>query len=382
MNAPQVLYSVTPKRKTTLIATVRLGTPTQPVVPCRRATPTASASSPNPKPLIESKTIQAGGISVLPVLPAHPYPHPLLLAHKVTPVAAPPPPSPQTMMPSLAEATTTSTHSQSFDLPFRTSLLALRHSNNSDPRATILRHLESIFPYEAAARNPTLRAQRDAVHAAVSAQPKNDASLYDVATTAMDAFLAVRINGARAKVSAFFDSFCRERQWSHVAVLAGSTVAEACFLALNYPSKRLTVIDTAPNYPGRTLAARLASQTSANVRYATLSAAARALDSVHVLVIGAKEVCLNGTVLAERGAGVLANMARENAVQVVVATQAVKYSDRMLISRSPDGDVINPTEIAAVVTELDTAQWPVSEAPEVLRRLNDQEAHRVGVSPV
>lgn len=330
----------------------------------------------------ENGTIQAGGISVLSVLPPHPHPHPLLLAHKVTSLAAPSAPSPQSMMPSLAEATTTSTHSQSFDLPFRTALLALRHNDKSDPRATILRHLTSIFPYEAAARNPTLRAQRDAVHAAVSAHPSNDSSLYDVATTAMDAFLAVRINGARAKVSAFFDSLCRERQWSHVAVLAGSTVAEACFLALNYPSKRLTVIDTAPNYPGRALAARLASQTSANVRYATLSAAARALDTVHVLVIGAKEVCLNGTVLAERGAGVLANMARENAVQVVVATQAVKYSDRMLISRSPDGDVIRPAEIAAVVTELDTAQWPVSEAPEVLRRLNDQEANRIGVSPM
>ncbi|KAI0562226.1 Initiation factor 2 subunit [Gracilaria domingensis] len=342
------------------------------------------SSTPPPPPLpppsrvSRSLHVQAGRVLVLPVLPSHPHPHPLLLAHQV---ASPPQRAQQLEMPSLAAAATASTHSQSIDRPFRTTLQALRHTTD-DPRETINRHIASVFPYQVSVRNPTLRAQRDAVQAAVTSHAHNDDSLYQVATTAMDSFLAVRINGARAKVSAFFDLMCRDRQWSHIAVYSGSTVVEACFLALNYPTKRLTVIDSAPDYPGRALASRLASQTSAFVRYATLSAAAKALESAHVLVIGAKEVCLNGTVLARKGAGMLVQMARENGLPIVVATQAIKYSDRMLVARSADGDVIKPSEISAVVTELDTAQWGVSEAPEVLRRVNDIEAHRVGVSPM
>ncbi|CAN8067723.1 unnamed protein product, partial [Agarophyton chilense] len=113
---------------------------------------------------------------------------------------------------------------------------------------------------------------------------------------------------------------------------------------------------------------------------ATLSAAGAALESAHVLVLGAREVGLNGTVLAPRGAALLVQMARENALHVVVATQAVKYSERMFIAHSGDGDVIQPGDISAVVTELDTAQWGASEAPEVLRRLNDLEALRVGLA--
>lgn len=262
---------------------------------------------------------------------------------------------------------TISAQSQSHEDTFRAAITHLRHLPH--PREPLLRHLLHLLPEPSLRFNPTLRAQRDALQSAILAHPTSHPGLLDVAARAMDAFLSVRIHGARAKTSAFFDSLCRDRSWTHIAILSPSTVASACFQAINDRRKRLTIIDVAPHFPGRVDATSLASQTGAPVRYCVLANAHKGLDGVDVLVIGAREVCMNGCVVSAFGAGVLMHVARELGIPVVVATQSVKFSHRVLVDWCAEGDVIRPTEISAIVTEMDTASWNPALAPEVLRKL-------------
>lgn len=264
--------------------------------------------------------------------------------------------------------TTISIRAQSQEQLFRRAIAHLRAVTPDNPRAALFAELSRLLPEALTSSHPVLRAQREAIQPAIIHHSANDNTIFDAALTAMDAFLSVRIHGARSKASAFFDRYCRETSWTHIALFAPSTVAEACFLALNESRKRLTVIDVGPEYPGRALAARLAAQTNAPTRYAVLSSAAHALETVDVLLLGAREVCVNGCVICEEGAGALVQIAKDSGVSVVVVTQAVKYSDRMVVDWNAGGDVIRPDEITAVVTELDTATWNTCAAPNILVR--------------
>lgn len=206
---------------------------------------------------------------------------------------------------------------------------------------------------------------RLAAHSAV-----DDLELYDVALAALDAFIAVRVRGASAKASAFFDQLCRDRSWTSLAVFGASTVAEAAFLAVNAPRKKLTVIDSAPAYEGRHIAKRLAADSGAPVRYGMLASCHRLLEGIDAVVIGAEEVAMNGTILAAPGTSVVVQVARELGVSVVVTTQAAKFSENMVVDWVYAGyDVIRPNEVLAIVTELDTGTWTAASAPNVLRRL-------------
>lgn len=268
--------------------------------------------------------------------------------------------------PPVGLSTSSSKEAQSLERPFRTILHHLR--NNPSPRHALLLQLSKILPPDT--RSPVLRAQRDALQSAIVGHSTDDGTLLDVAAKASDAFLSVRIIGARAKASAFFDHLSFDHCWSHVAIMAGSTVAETCFLALNRERKRLTVIDIGPPYHGRQTAERLASQTQAPVRYSTLASSGSSLEMVDVLIIGATEVCMNGSVITSFGGGALVSMAREHGADVVVATQTAKFSERMVVGWCDTGDVISHNEILAVVTEVDTGAWKSSSAPDLLRRMH------------
>lgn len=261
-----------------------------------------------------------------------------------------------------------STRSLTQEHIFRKSLARLNSSNPENPRQELLTLISTLLPQTLVNKSPILSAQREAVQDAITSHKENDQSLFKVASTAMDSFLSVRVHGARAKTSAFFDRLCGDKSWGHIAILAPSSVAQACFLALNDPRKRLTVIDVGPEFQGRAIATTLASQTGAPTRYAVLSSGLQALDGVDVLVLGAREVCINGSMICDYGAGALVQLARESGVAVIVVTQSVKYTQRMVVDWTSGGDVISPHEVACVVTEIDTAAWSPVAAPEVLSR--------------
>lgn len=199
--------------------------------------------------------------------------------------------------------------------------------------------------------------------------------LRTVALQALDSFVAVNVIGARSKASAFFDKLVRETAWFRVALVAGSSVAEAGFLAVNSwgMKKTLTVIDVGPSCPGQELANRLASQTQAPVRYAPLSAAGEVIDAVDVVVMGAREILMNGNVVVDAGGGYVAQVAQEAGVPVVIATQAVKVTERFSTdwyAFDTDGDVLKAREIQSIVTELDTNSWRATFTPDILKKMS------------
>lgn len=211
---------------------------------------------------------------------------------------------------------------------------------------------------------------RESIQARLAAHSADDLALYDVALAALDAFVAVRVRGASAKASAFFDQLCTERGWTSLAVYGASTVAEAAFLAVNVARKKLTVIDSAPAYEGRQIAKRLAADSGAPVRYGVLASCQSLLEGVDAVIMGAEEVAMNGAVLAAPGASVVVQVARELGVSVVVTTQAVKFSENMVVDWVYGAyDVIRPYEVLAIVTEMDTGTSTPASAPDVLRRL-------------
>lgn len=218
---------------------------------------------------------------------------------------------------------------------------------------------------------PLLRAMHDTVLAAVSGTDSDEdeeTCAVSRAVRALDNFVSVSVVGARAKVSAFFDQMILRTGWFRIAVVAGSSVAEAAFLAVNHPKKILTVIDLPPTLPGRTLAHKLGWQTEVVVRYAPLVAAHRALEGVDVVVMGAQEVLMNGAVVVAPGGAVVVQAAQEAGVPVVIAAQAAKFSERAVVEWFDDGDVVRAREVQRLVTELDTGAWRTEFAPDVLKK--------------
>lgn len=233
--------------------------------------------------------------------------------------------------------------------------------------------------------------------------------LRTVALRSLDSFISVHVIGARAKASAFLDKLIRDTRWSRVALVAGSSVAEAGYLAINSwgINKKLTVIDigledrnewehtglsssspsssstpfsipTCSTSTGKALAVRLATQTQATtaatatgVRYVALSAAYAVMMQVDVVVMGAREICSNGNVIVDAGGAIVAQAAQDADVPVVVVAQAVKMTERCVadwFAFDTDGDVIRAREIQALVTELDTASWRPTGVPDMLKK--------------
>lgn len=265
----------------------------------------------------------------------------------------------------------------SHEASLRCQVTALRDSDTPNPRLRLARLLSfSSGPRSGPGRvsSPVLRALRDAVQMQLAAHNGDDATLYDVALAALDSFVSVSIHAARSKTSILFDQLCRERDWNSLALFSASTVAEAAFRAVNVTGKQLTMIDIAPEYEGRAIAKRLASVTGLPVRYGLLGNCHRLMEGVDIVVIGADEVTMNGCILAAPGTGVVVQVAREIGIPVVVTTQAVKFSESMIVDWTYAGyDVIRPEEILIVVTEMELGSWGPGfgpwAAPEVLSNL-------------
>ena len=205
--------------------------------------------------------------------------------------------------------------------------------------------------------SPPVRALRASAQRSVQAHAGANAELCDVALAALDAFVSTRVRGARAKACELFARLCESREWSSLAVFSASSVAEEALRGAGGEKRRFTVIDCAPEFEGRALARRLARFTESSVRYGVLGNCQRLLDGAHVVVIGAEEVTMNGCVLAAPGASVIAQVAKEIGIPVIVTTQAVKFSEGMVVDWTFGGfDVLKADEVLLVVTEMEMSE--------------------------
>lgn len=268
-------------------------------------------------------------------------------------------------------------------------ILTLRDSNTPDPRLRLARLL-SLHSTHGRAPSPAVRALQTTVQSQLEAYgaapqksvPENSAkesALYNVAISAVKSFVALCVEDASSEASVLFANLCEDRDWTSLALFSASSVAEEALKAADGKDKRITVIDAAPDYHGRAAAKRLASATESSIRYGLLSNCQRLLDGVHVIVIGAEEVTMNGAVLAAPGAGLIAQVAKEIGIPIVVTTQAIKFSEGMVVDWTfGEYDVLCPDEVLTIVTEFDLnsrgsgiGAW---EAPDILQALAQRNA--------
>lgn len=275
------------------------------------------------------------------------------------PPPSPPPPSP----PRVSSTAAILAHHASL----RARVLALRAAPPPEPRLRLAALLSpSASPRGVSAPVRALRAAalRRVQAYAGHGDDDHDDGMYDAAVAALDAFVSTRVEDARGAASALFAKLCASRDWTSLAVFSPSSVAEEAVRVAGGEKRRFTVIDAAPEYEGRAVAKRLAGYTEASVRYGVLGNCQRLLDGAHVVVIGAEEVTMNGCVLAAPGASVIAQVAKEIGIPVIVTTQAVKFSEGMVVDWTYGGfDVLKTDEVLLVVTEMELSEANVGIAP-------------------
>lgn len=232
----------------------------------------------------------------------------------------------------------------------------LSTTETESPRQSLSKLLNTHIPIDHP--SPVLRSIRESIERRIRDYHENDQQLYNIVLKVLDDFLRVRIDGARWKTSALFDRDCRAHKWNHIAILAGSSVAEYCVLAMNGADKKITVIDYGPAFEGKMLASRIASSTNSIVHYGFLHSVGKLLDGADALLIGAELVSSNGCVISSAGANIVAKTAKELGVRVIVVTQAVKHSDQIVVDAPFADNIVSYINISSIRTEFDTAIVP------------------------
>lgn len=107
---------------------------------------------------------------------------------------------------------------------------------------------------------------------------------------------------------------------------------------------RVIVIDSKPLFEGRRLAARLASR-GIDVQYALVSAAAHVIKGANKVLLGAHAMMSNGRLYSRVGTALVAMLAHERAIPVIVCCESLKFTDRVALDSVVGNEVAPPEEI-------------------------------------
>lgn len=150
----------------------------------------------------------------------------------------------------------------------------------------------------------------------------------------------------KAILISFIDTFIRERieiagqvivkaacerlvNGDVILVYAHSTTVEAILLeSAKNTDISVIVVDSRPNYEGRKLVSSL-SKANVKCTYVMLSAISYIIDTVTKVIVGAHTVLSNGSVYSRVGTAVIAMVASEYHIPVIVACETYKFSDRV-----------------------------------------------------
>lgn len=134
-----------------------------------------------------------------------------------------------------------------------------------------------------------------------------------------------------------------------VLVYAHSTIVEAILLeAAKKVDISVIVVDSRPNFEGRKMITSM-SQAGIKCSYIMLTAVSYIMATVSKVLIGAHTVLSNGAVYSRIGTALVAMVASERHIPVIVACETYKFSDRVQL----DSFVTN--ELGST-SELDLAQ--------------------------
>lgn len=236
---------------------------------------------------------------------------------------------------------------------------------DSDPRR-ILAGIVAMAMGDSAKLSVLERALCEAVQRSISkGEGDTDDQIRKIVISDMDKFVNTRIVSAAQGAIANVQELCYSRQYNHVALYAGSDIAEVATTGMSKSVPNVTVIDTLPRAVGRQTAKRLSNQ-QMFVRYGLISAADSLLDGVNVLLLGAEEIAMNGCIVVAAGAATICALCKEKEIPVIVIAQTAKFSDSMILDHQVQGnDVLRAHEVTTIITEHGSVD-PIM-APRVLR---------------
>ena len=107
---------------------------------------------------------------------------------------------------------------------------------------------------------------------------------------------------------------------------------------------RVVVVDSKPLFEGRNLA-RILSDAGIPVQYASITAASHALGEATKVLLGAHAMMSNGRLYSRVGTAVVAMLAAERDVPVIVCCESIKFTERVALDSIVGNEIAEPDEL-------------------------------------
>jgi translation initiation factor eIF-2B subunit delta len=200
---------------------------------------------------------------------------------------------------------------------------------------------------------------------------------------------------AKADLCEWIDSFLREKitaadeiiaQTASKKILPGDVIitfakSSLVLKALLQAKKdgtsfRVIVLDSKPLFEGRRMAADLAAA-DIPVQYSLISAAAHAVEDANKVFVGAHAMMANGRLYSRVGTAIVAMLAHDKDIPVIVCCESVKFTDRVALDSIVVNEVAPPEELLSEKAETDTQRkgtlkkWKDTPGLQMLNILHD-----------
>ena len=124
-----------------------------------------------------------------------------------------------------------------------------------------------------------------------------------------------------------------------------STVQQTILEAFHQGKKfRVIVVDSRPLFEGKNLARALA-DLGLEVQYSLIHAISHAVKDATKVFLGAHAMMSNGRLYSRAGSAIVAMMAREADVPVIVCCESVKFTDKVALDSIVTNEVAPPDEL-------------------------------------
>ena len=124
-----------------------------------------------------------------------------------------------------------------------------------------------------------------------------------------------------------------------------STVQQTLLEAFNQGKKfRVIVVDSRPLFEGKNLARALA-DLGLEVHYSLIHAISHAVKDATKVLLGAHAMMSNGKLYSRAGSAIVAMMAREADIPVIVCCESIKFTDKVALDSIVTNEVAPPDEL-------------------------------------
>jgi len=160
----------------------------------------------------------------------------------------------------------------------------------------------------------------------------------------IDTFIEERITLADKAILSYAESHIASSDV--VLVYGGSQVIETLLLHSHTLGAqfRVVVADSGPKFEGREMLGRLV-EAGLRCTYANLHALSYVMPEVNKVLLGASSMLLNGNLVSRAGTALVAMLAHEHGVPVLVCCETYKFAERVLLDSICYNELGDPDEL-------------------------------------